>query len=64
MSIAAHELGLGACWVGAFNEEKVREILNLPDNLIPVVIVPVGYPSQIPKAPDRVSIVDAVQFVL
>jgi nitroreductase len=38
MSIAAHELGLGACWVGAFNEEKVREILNLPDNLIPVVI--------------------------
>jgi len=64
--LAAHELGLGlgACWVGAFNEEKVREILNLPDNLIPVVIVPVGYSAWIPKAPDRVSIVDAVQFVL
>jgi nitroreductase len=61
--LAAHELGLGTCWVGAFKEEKVREILNLPDNLIPVAIVPVGYPAQIPKTPDRVSRQGAVEMI-
>ena len=61
--LAAHELGLCACWVGAFKEEKVGEILDLPDYLRPVVIVPVGYPSRVPKAPDRVSKEDAVVFV-
>ena len=61
--LAAHELGLGACLVGAFKEEKVREILNLPDNLIPVAIVPVGYPACIPKAPDRVSRQSAVEMI-
>jgi nitroreductase len=62
--LAAHELGLGTCWVGAFKEEKVREILNLPENLIPVAIVPVGYPARIPKAPDRVSSQDAVEMIV
>ena len=61
--LAAHELGLGACLVGAFKEEKVREILNLPDNLIPVAIVPVGYPARIPNAPDRVSRQSAVEMI-
>lgn len=61
--LVAHELGLGACWVGAFKEEKVREILNLPDNLIPVAIVPVGYPVLTPKAPERVSRQGAVEMI-
>jgi nitroreductase len=61
--LAAHELGLGTCWVGAFKEEKVREVLDLPDNLRPVVLVPVGYPARTPKAPDRVPRTDAVKFV-
>ncbi len=61
--LAAHELGLGACWVGAFKVDKVREILNLPDNLIPVAIVPVGYPARIPKAPDRVSRQGTVEMI-
>lgn len=43
--LAATALGLGACWVGAFDEDRVKEILNLEDNLRPVVIVPVGYPK-------------------
>ncbi len=61
--LTAHDLGLGTCWAGAFNEEKVKEILNLPDNLRPVAIVPVGYPARIPKAPARVSKVEAVELV-
>jgi len=51
--LAAHDLGLGTCWVGAFKEEEVKKILDLPDYLRPVVLVPVGYPTKTPKAPDR-----------
>lgn len=61
--LAAHDLGLGACWVGAFREEKVKEILSLPDNLRPVVIVPVGYPARTPNAPDRISRAEAVTLI-
>ena len=43
--LAATALNLGACWVGAFSEDKVREILGLDEDLRPVAIIPVGYPK-------------------
>jgi len=43
--LAATELGLGACWVGSFDEESVRDALSLPAGLRPVAIIPVGYPA-------------------
>ena len=55
MMLVAHEAGLGSVWVGAFNEREVSKILRLPENLRPVAIIPVGYPSSIPSAPSRVS---------
>lgn len=63
MMLVAHELGLGSCWVGAFDEFDVIEILNLPANLRPVAIVPIGYPAHTPKPPRRVSTQDAVEFI-
>lgn len=61
--LVACENGLGTVWIGAFREEEVSGILNLPDYLRPVVILPVGYPLYIPSAPPRVSIEEAVEFV-
>lgn len=55
MMLVAHEAGLGTVWVGAFYEEEVSRILDLPRHLRPVAIVPVGYPSSFPSAPPRVS---------
>jgi nitroreductase len=55
MMLTAHEAGLGSVWVGAFYEEEVSKILNLPRHLRPVALVPVGYPASIPSAPPRVS---------
>ena len=55
MMLVAHEEGLGTVWVGAFHEKEVAKALNLPGNLLPVAIVPVGYPSSIPRAPERIS---------
>ena len=51
MLLTAHELGLGSVWVGAFNEYDVAGILELPDNLRPVAIVPIGYPARTPRPP-------------
>ncbi len=61
--LAAHDLGLGTCWTGAFKEDTVSEILRLPENLRPVAIVPVGYPASTPKAPERVPMTDAVEVI-
>lgn len=62
MMLVAFDNELGTCWVGAFREEEVARILNLPMNLKPVVIVPVGYPSKIPLPPRRASKEEVVEF--
>ncbi len=62
MMLVAHENGLGTVWVGAFREVELSRVLKLPDNLRPVAIVPVGYPSQIPSAPSRVSRQEVIEF--
>ena len=51
--LAAHSLELGACWIGAFNEEETREILNIPDGIRPVGIIPIGYAAEPPQPPNR-----------
>jgi len=43
--LAATALGLGTCWVGAFDEERVSKILELPDYTRPMAIIPIGYPA-------------------
>jgi len=47
--LAAHALGLGACWIGAFNEEEVKKILNIPEGVRPVAIIPIGHPAEKPR---------------
>lgn len=45
LMLAAEAEGLGTCWIGAFKEEEVREILGVPRNYKIVALTPVGYPS-------------------
>lgn len=45
MTLMATELGLGTCWVCNFNVDKCAEILELPQELEPTVIIPLGYPA-------------------
>ena len=40
-------LNLGACWVGAFEELLVREILEIPEGIKPIALIPIGYPKNI-----------------
>ncbi len=45
MILQATELGLGTCWIGAFNPSKAREVLKIPDHLEPLFFTPLGYPD-------------------
>lgn len=51
--LSAYSFGLGTCWVGAFKEDEVREILKVPNGIRPIAIIPVGYPTEIPKPRNR-----------
>lgn len=63
MMLLAHEMGLGTVWVGAFYEEDVAGVLNLPEHLRPAAIVPVGWPSRVPAATPRVRPEEAVVWI-
>ena len=43
--LSATALGYGSCWIGAFDKDKASMVLDIPGNLMPVAIVPVGYGS-------------------
>ena len=44
ITLAAVELGLGTCWIGNFDERKVKEILGIPERVRVVELMPLGYP--------------------
>ena len=45
ITLAAVHEGLGSCWIGAFNEQKVKDILNIPPHIRVVELLPIGYPA-------------------
>lgn len=46
ITLAAADLGLGTCWLGAFDLEVCRKALNLPKYMEPVIMMPLGYPAK------------------
>jgi len=63
LMLLVYEQGLGSVWIGRFDEKIVLRILNLPKNLRPIVILPVGYPAEKPEAPPRVPKEKAIKFI-
>lgn len=53
--LAAADRGLGTCWIGAFNEQKVKAVLGVPDEMRVVASTPLGYPDQVPAPQKRKS---------
>lgn len=44
--LMAQALGLGTCWIGGFDDAaEFQRLFDLPDNLVPIVVVPIGYPA-------------------
>ena len=44
--LAATDMGLGTCYLAAYNEDKVKELLGVPDNIRVVCMTPLGYPTE------------------
>jgi nitroreductase len=63
MTLAAVELGLGTCWIGHFDEMKVKELLGIPEQIRVIELMPLGYPAN-PAAIEkkRLSLQDIVKF--
>ena len=53
--LAATSIGLGTCWIGAFDEEMVKDILKIPSER-PIAMVPIGYPDEEPVMPQRMNL--------
>lgn len=62
ITLSAVEEGLGTCWIGAFDEKKVKEILKIPDEIRVVTLLPLGYPSDIPRPTPRKSLDEVVMW--
>ncbi len=54
--LAATALGLGTCWIGALEKDKVDQLLNLPDGIRVVKLLALGYPAQSPPPRPRVPL--------
>lgn len=59
----AADIGLGGCWCGAFDENKLSEILNLTAERRPIAVIPIGYPNGQASAPKRRPLDEMITFI-
>jgi nitroreductase len=60
--LTATSLGLGTCWVAAFDVDAAREVLGLPDDVEPVAFTPLGYPADQPGRKERKDLSELVRY--
>ncbi len=60
--LAAADVGLGTCWVAAFDPAAARQVLGLPDGVEPVAFTPLGYPADLPAPKERKPLADLVRY--
>ena len=60
--LQATELGLGTCWIGSFYPEKVRQILGIPENIVIIELMAIGYPADSKPQPKREPIENIVCY--
>jgi nitroreductase len=53
MMLAAVEEGLGTCWIGAFHQQKVKNLLYIPDKYKVVALLPIGFADETPNPKSR-----------
>lgn len=60
--LAATDLGLGTCWVAAFDPAVAREVLGIPDEVEPLLFTPLGFAAEEPHAKERRPLADLVHL--
>ncbi len=56
MMLAAVEENLGTCWIGAFSQQAVKSLLNIPEKYKVAALLPIGFPAESPKPKSRKSL--------
>ncbi len=62
IALAAIEEGLGTCWIGAFDENEIRGLLRIPENLKVIALMAIGFPDERPKPRSRKTLAEFVSY--
>ena len=60
--LAATNIGLGTCFIAAFDATNARKVLALPDDVEPILFTPLGYPDNLPGVKERKSLEELVRY--
>lgn len=60
--LQAEEEGLGTCWIGAFEEDKVKSLLHIPEEAKVLALTPLGYPDESPPPRGRKPLAEIISF--
>lgn len=60
--LAATDLGLGTCWIAAFNPQELRAVLKLPEGVEPIALTPIGYAADQPQEKKRKTLSELVRY--
>jgi nitroreductase len=60
--LQAAELGIGSCWIGWFNEKRLKQILNIPRGKRVDVMIALGYPASQPGSKPRKAMQETISF--
>ena len=60
--LAAYEKGLGTVIMGIFDEDKIVDLLHIPEDRELIALIPVGFPDEAPTAPKRKPVEDLLSF--
>lgn len=62
LALAATAEGLGTCWIGAFDQDQVREVLGIPESVKVVAVMTLGYPADSPRPKGRKPVGEIVSY--
>ncbi|VGO12753.1 NADH dehydrogenase [Pontiella desulfatans] len=62
MTLAAADLGLGSCWIGAFDPAQVSAAMALPEGVQPLAMLPLGFPNEKGREKNRKSLDELVRY--
>lgn len=62
MTLAAADLGLGTCWVGAFDPKVIRTVLGIPRTVEPLILLTLGHPNEHGRPKTRQPLAKLVRY--
>lgn len=60
--LAAADLGLGTCWIAAFDPAAARDVLGLPEGVEPIIMTPLGYPADQLRPKERKPLSELIRY--